>query len=72
MVSGADVLQFGNIWVINMVDRSDKLDAMRLTASLSGFKFDVIPAVNGSSVSRKALPGVISYKLPRKHLADSV
>lgn len=50
-----DTLGFGNIYVVNMPERMDKLDAMKLTASLTGFNFDIIPAVDGSKVSVKVL-----------------
>lgn len=50
-----DTLGFGNIYVVNMPDRMDKLDAMKLTASLTGFSFETIPAVNGRKVSAKVL-----------------
>ena len=48
-------LGFGNVYVINMKSRMDKLDAMKLAASLTDFRFDVIPAVDGSQVSAKVL-----------------
>ena len=41
-----------------MEERPDKLDAMRLSASLTGFKFEVQPGINGSNIPAKALPGV--------------
>lgn len=41
-----------------MAGRTDKLDAMRLTASLSGFSFIVEPGVDGGDVPAKALSGV--------------
>ena len=50
-----DLLQFGGVQLINMKERSDKLDAMRLIASLSGFDFQVVDGVNGEEVAPKAL-----------------
>ena len=41
-----------------MPSRTDKLDAMTLAASLTGFEFDVLEGVQGDSVSQKALSGV--------------
>lgn len=41
-----------------MPSRSDKLDAMTLAASLTGFDFDVLEGVQGDTVSQKALSGV--------------
>ena len=41
-----------------MPSRTDKLDAMTLAASLTGFQFDVLEGVQGDSVSQKALSGV--------------
>ena len=37
----ADEVQFGNIYLVNMESRSNKLDAFRLTASLTRFNFEV-------------------------------
>ena len=50
-----ETLGFGNVYVVNMQKRMDKLDAMKLTASLTGFNFEIIPAVDGSKVSAKVL-----------------
>ncbi len=41
-----------------MPARTDKLDAMTLAASVTGFEFDVLEGVQGESVSQKALSGV--------------
>lgn len=41
-----------------MPARTDKLDAMILAASVSGFDFDVLEGVAGESVAKKALSGV--------------
>ena len=46
-----------------MPSRTDKLDAMTLAASLTGFEFDIIEGVQGDSVSQKALSGVSSLRL---------
>lgn len=41
-----------------MPSRTDKLDAMILAASVTGFEFDVLEGVQGDSISKKALSGV--------------
>ena len=41
-----------------MPSRTDKLDAMTLAASLTGFEFDVLEGIQGDTVSQKALSGV--------------
>lgn len=41
-----------------MPSRTDKLDAMILAASVTGFNFDVLEGVQGDTVSEKALSGV--------------
>ena len=46
-----------------MPSRTDKLDAMTLAASLTGFEFDVLEGVQGDTVSQKALSGVSSLPL---------
>ncbi len=51
-------MQFENVYVLNVPGRTDKLDAMRLTASLTGFHFDIIEGVSGADVPKKALSGV--------------
>lgn len=51
------ILQFEKVYVINLPKRTDKLDAIRLSASVTGFNFEVIKAVNGKDMSPKALPG---------------
>lgn len=41
-----------------MPARTDKLDAMILAASVTGFEFDVLEGVQGDAISKKALSGV--------------
>ncbi|KAI4224990.1 MAG: hypothetical protein L6R36_004259 [Xanthoria steineri] len=50
-------LGFEKIYVINLPKRTDKLDAIRLSASVTGFNFEVIAGQNGANMSPKALPG---------------
>lgn len=49
-----------------MPSRSDKLDAMKLTASLTDFDFDIIDGINGKDVPKKALSGVSRLLLLRR------
>ncbi|KAL8814587.1 MAG: hypothetical protein Q9223_006203 [Gallowayella weberi] len=49
-------LGFEKIFVINLPERYDKLDAFSLAASLTGFTYDVIPGVKGETVVNKTLP----------------
>ena len=41
-----------------MPSRTDKLDAMVLAASVTGFDFDVLEGVAGEDIPKKALSGV--------------
>ena len=50
--------QFQKVFVVNLPGRSDKLDAISMLASLTGFSFDVMEGVQGADVPPKALPGV--------------
>lgn len=42
--------------MINLKDRTDKLDAIQLAASLTGFNLDVIEGVRGIEISNKSMP----------------
>ncbi|KAL8677707.1 MAG: hypothetical protein Q9186_005891 [Xanthomendoza sp. 1 TL-2023] len=50
------LLQFERVFVINLAERYDKLDAFSLAASLTGFTHDVMPGVKGDTVVNKTLP----------------
>lgn len=50
--------QFQKVFVANLPSRTDKLDAFRVSASLTDFDFEVIEGVNGDLMSPKAYPGV--------------
>lgn len=39
-----------------MKERTDKLDAVRMAASLTGFHVDVIEGVEGMDVSNRSIP----------------
>ncbi|MCJ1266667.1 hypothetical protein MMC22_006552 [Lobaria immixta] len=49
-------LGFGKVFVINMKERTDKLDAVVMSASLTGFHVDAIEGVIGMEVSNRSLP----------------
>ncbi|KAK9385363.1 hypothetical protein V1515DRAFT_608417 [Lipomyces mesembrius] len=49
-------LGFGEIVYISMPDRTDRQDAMNLLSSFAGIKIKLIPGVNGSEISPKAIP----------------
>lgn len=53
--------QFEKVFVVSLPERSDKQDAMRLTASLTGFDFEILDGIKGVSLPPKALPGVSLY-----------
>lgn len=46
--------------------RTDKLDAIILAASVTGFDFDVLEGVQGEFIPTKALSGVSVLTLSRK------
>ncbi|KAL9601251.1 MAG: hypothetical protein Q9219_002656 [cf. Caloplaca sp. 3 TL-2023] len=60
--SSADVknstLGFERIFVINLPERYDKLDAFSLAASVTGFTHDVIEGIKGQTVVNKTLPSL--------------
>lgn len=58
------------MFTINLPSRSDKLDAIRVAADLTGFDLDVIEGVNGDLLPDKALPGVCGIS-PRLVLANT-
>lgn len=64
-------LGFSKIFVIGLPERSDKRDALTLTAALTGFKLDWIPGVRGESIPDKAVPlGVDREKLMETNLGS--
>ena len=56
-------LGFEKILLINLPHRSDKLDAFALAAGLTGFQFDVLPAMKGEEVSEQTLPAPFPLEL---------
>jgi hypothetical protein len=51
-------LQFQKIFVINLPERTDKLDAFSIVSSLTGFAVKVIEGVKGQDVQNKSLPAL--------------
>lgn len=49
-------IQFEKVFVINLKERGDKLDAITLAASLTGIKLDVMEGARGEDVSNKSIP----------------
>ena len=56
------VLQFGEVFSINLPERTDRQDTMDLMSALTGFSITWLDGVKGTTVSDKALPHVhLSY-----------
>jgi hypothetical protein len=53
-------MQFQEVHVISLPDRTDKQDAFAVQAALSGISYTHIEGVDGSTVPSKALPYVSS------------
>lgn len=49
------ISQFQKVFAINLPGLSDKFDAMKVSASLTGFNFDIIEGVKGEDGSEKAI-----------------
>ena len=52
------LLQFQKVFVLNLAERPDKLDAFALASTLTGFTAEIIPGVRGEEVVNKALPSL--------------
>ena len=50
-------LGFGDIYMINMPGRTDKLDTLRLLSSVTNFSYTIIPGVDGTTIPHVAWPG---------------
>ena len=57
--------QFQKVFVLNLAERPDKLDAFALASTLTGFKAEIIQGVRGEEVVNKALPSLEG--LPEVH-----
>ena len=55
-------LGFGDIYMINMPGRTDKLDALRLLASVTNISYTVVPGVDGKQIPHVAWPGFYEEK----------
>lgn len=51
-----ETLGFEKVFVINLKERGDKLDAITLAASLTGITLDVMEGARGEDVSNKSIP----------------
>lgn len=51
-------LQFQKVFVLNLAERPDKLDAFALASTLTGFTAEIIRGVRGEEVVNKALPSL--------------
>lgn len=51
-----DTLGFSKIFVIGLPERSDKRDALTLTAALTGFHVEFVDGVKGETIPDKAVP----------------
>ena len=60
-------LGFERVMLINMPSRTDKLDAVSLGASLTGFNFTVVEGVRNEDVAAVSLPWNFSPESPNVH-----
>ncbi|KAI4169689.1 MAG: hypothetical protein LQ343_005511 [Gyalolechia ehrenbergii] len=61
----ATCLQFESVFVLNLPERHDKLDAFSVAASLTGFTHDVIQGIKGQDVVNKSLPSLEMANPPK-------
>lgn len=50
--------QFEKVFLLNLPERTDKLDMFTLASSVTGFTFDVIEGVKGQGLNNKSLPSL--------------
>ena len=50
--------QFEKVFVVSMPARTDKRDAVSISAAMTDFRFDWVDGVDGTLVSPKAIPEV--------------
>ncbi|KAG8164037.1 hypothetical protein KVR01_005955 [Diaporthe batatas] len=66
-----DTLGFSKIFVVGLPERTDKRDALALTASLTGFHVDFVDGVRGESIPDKAVPfGIDRHALMETNLGS--
>lgn len=58
------VAQFQKVYAINLPERTDKKDNMRLQAKATNFSIEIVDGVIGSKVSYKAIPYVSTREGP--------
>ena len=49
---------FKRVFLVNLPERTNKLDTFSLTASLTGFSVELTPGVKGELIPNKSLPAV--------------
>ena len=52
-----NTLGFGDVYIIHMPDRTDKLDSIRLITSITNISYKIIPGVDGLAMPHVAWPG---------------
>ncbi|KAK7733100.1 hypothetical protein SLS53_008288 [Cytospora paraplurivora] len=66
-----DTLGFSKIFVVGLPERSDKRDALTLTAALTGFHVEFVDGVRGETIPDKAVPfGVDRHALMETNLGS--
>lgn len=66
-----DTLGFSKIFVVGLPERTDKRDALSLTAALTGFHVDFVDGVRGETIPDKAVPiGVDRHALMETNLGS--
>ncbi|KAL9128639.1 MAG: hypothetical protein Q9217_002735 [Psora testacea] len=65
-----ETLGFQKVFVVNLPERGDRLDAFVLSSSLTGFQAEVSPGINGSEVPDAALPSTAG--LTTNHLSSAL
>ncbi|KAH8753601.1 glycosyltransferase family 25 protein [Diaporthe sp. PMI_573] len=60
-------LGFGKVFVVGLPERTDKRDALSLSAALTGFDFEWVDGVRGETIPDKAVP----FGIDRKKLMET-
>jgi len=64
-------LGFSKIFVVSLPERTDKRDALALTAALTGFEVEWVDGVRGETIPDRALPfGIDRAKLMESNLGS--
>lgn len=64
-----DTLGFSKVFVVGLPERSDKRDALSLSAALTGFHVESVDGVKGDAIPDKAVP-YGAYGLPKNNLGS--